>query len=96
MTSPSLVFVSMGDPSPIVEDSLRVGCTRVWMWKATPEQARQVSASQWVGVMAEKRGTEISWRRSISGYYLTNVSEDWVPNGMEPMFSEIPVPEVPE
>lgn len=86
------VFMSTKNPAPIIKNAVKHP-KKGWVWVATPEQAREVRRTCYVGVMEQSHRIDPKKGLVLGGRYFSIIGTEWKPKGTEPMASEIP-PEV--
>lgn len=83
------LFMSIRDPTPIVTGAVEM-TKRGWLWRATPEQAKEVRRNDYVAVF---EGVGCSDTDDVAKVlrrgYFTILRDDWKPKN-ESMFGPIP------
>ena len=83
------LFTSIRDPAPIVTGAVEM-TRRGWLWRATPEQAKEVRRNDYVAVFDGVRYSDTDdLAKVLRRGYFTILRDDWKPKD-EPMFGEIP------
>lgn len=83
------LFTSIRDPAPIVTGAVEMD-KRGWLWRATPEQAKEVRRNDYVAVFEGVGCSDTDDVAKVLGKgYFTVLRDDWKPKN-EPMFGPIP------